>query len=297
MKFAFLAACCLLVPLFAQPQQLTTVEQPEHWVSLSDPASAKHWTGGIGVAVPDKAWKFENGVLHLASPKLGGSLFTEAQFDNFDLVFEWRIAPGGNTGVKYLSVPGRIHPDTMTGMQPWYQRLWIGGAIFAVFLVGLIWRPGMLKDAWPYRIALAIGVFMGLQVAALGWGLARGRSVAEKQPPGFEYQLIDDASSAVQHPEHNTGALYDLIGPSENKAQPVGEWNESRILVQGNHVEHWLNGSKIAEYELGSDALKQAVARSKFRIIEGFAEKKPGLIELQNHGTEAWFRNMRIRKL
>jgi len=59
--------------------------------------------------------------------------------------------------------------------------------------------------------------------------------------------------------------------------RPIGEWNASRVLVKGNHVEHWLNGRKVVEYELGSRRLKAAIAKSKFKDVAGFGDEVPGI--------------------
>jgi len=126
--------------------------------------------------------------------------------------------------------------------------------------------------------------------------------VTEDRPsaPGQEYQMIDDARNpdARVGPHRATGSFYDVLPPSDDKPlKPAGEWNQSRVLIQGNHVEHWLNGKKVLAYELGSDALKTAVARSKFKNAPGFGEKIKGHIMLTDHGDECWFRNIKIREL
>ena len=84
--------------------------------------------------------------------------------------------------------------------------------------------------------------------------------VTEDRPaaPGHEYQMIDDAAAEVIKlgPRHMTAAFYDVLPPSApTPTRPAGEWNQSRVVVQGGHVEHWLNGKKVLEYELGSDAV------------------------------------------
>jgi hypothetical protein len=117
---------------------------------------------------------------------------------------------------------------------------------------------------------------------------------------GCEYQMLDDE----KHPDgkrggglHQTGGLYDLIAPLEKKASPVGEWNASRIVVKGNKVEHWLNGGKTAEFELGSEGLLTLVAKSKYKGAAGFGTKKKSPILLQDHGDAAEFRNLKLRTL
>jgi hypothetical protein len=114
--------------------------------------------------------------------------------------------------------------------------------------------------------------------------------------PGPEYQMIDDA---IEEPvKRQTASLYDILPPKKDKPlKPVGEWNHSRVLVKGNHVEHWLNGAKALEYEIGSAELKAAIAQSKFKDVENFCEKVKGHILLTDHIDEAWFRNLKIREL
>jgi hypothetical protein len=96
---------------------------------------------------------------------------------------------------------------------------------------------------------------------------------------------------------HLTASFYDVLAPAHTKVKPPGEINSSRILVKGNHVEHWLNGTKVLEYECGSEAVKAAVAASKFKDTAGFGDKVKAHLLLQDHNGEVWFRNVRIREL
>jgi hypothetical protein len=116
---------------------------------------------------------------------------------------------------------------------------------------------------------------------------------------GFEYQMLDDSLHEDNKvPSHRAGALYDLIPPNGNKVlKPVGEWNSSTIIFRGNHGEHWLNGQKIVEFELGTPVMDSLLAKSKYRDIKGFAEKRAGHIVLQDHVDEVFFRNIKIRRL
>jgi hypothetical protein len=116
---------------------------------------------------------------------------------------------------------------------------------------------------------------------------------------GFEYQMLDDSLHEDNKvPSHRAGALYDLIPPNGNKIlKPVGEWNTSTIVFRGNHGEHWLNGQKIVEFELGTPLMDSLLAKSKYRDIKGFADKRAGHIVLQDHVDEVFFRNIKIRRL
>ena len=117
---------------------------------------------------------------------------------------------------------------------------------------------------------------------------------------GHEYQVLDDDEhpDAKNGPIRQAGSLYSLFPPNEAKRlAPVGQYNSARLLVQGSHVEHWLNGAKVVEYDLGSPALRQAIAASKYKDIPRFGTKFSTRILIQDHGDEVWFRNLKIRQL
>ena len=116
---------------------------------------------------------------------------------------------------------------------------------------------------------------------------------------GFEYQILDDD----RHPDgklasHRAGALYDLIAPSRpTHVHPVGEWNQSKLVFKGNHGEHWLNGEKLLEFDLGTARMDSCLAKSKFRSLPWFGERRRGHIILQDHGDEVYFKNIKVRDL
>ena len=124
---------------------------------------------------------------------------------------------------------------------------------------------------------------------------------------GPEYQVIDDKGylDAEGKPyklkdTQMTGADYDMIPPADfNVVKPVGEWNKGRIVVNKNHVEHYLNGKKMVEYEYGSEAWKALVAKSKFANWPYATPHAKGKIALQNHSPKerVWYRNVQIREL
>lgn len=116
---------------------------------------------------------------------------------------------------------------------------------------------------------------------------------------GFEYQVLDDSLNEDNKvATHRAGALYDLIAPNEDKhLEPVGRWNRSRIVFRGNHGEHWLNGRKVVEFELGSPRMDSLLARSKYRSLAGFADRRAGHIVLQDHNEDASYRSLKIRIL
>lgn len=118
----------------------------------------------------------------------------------------------------------------------------------------------------------------------------------------LEMQVLDDACHPdAAFPSHRAGALYDLYVPADLEAvRPAGEWNRARVVADGPRIEHWLNGVKIVEAEVGSAEWDARVAASKFRDVDTFpayGTRLGGVIGVQDHGDALWVRNVRVRPL
>ena len=115
---------------------------------------------------------------------------------------------------------------------------------------------------------------------------------------GPEMQVLDNSC----HPDakiykHKAGDLYDLIAGDSTVVKPAGEWNVARLVNQSGHVEHWLNGVKLVEYDNTGDGWRKQIANSKFKDMPRFGKSTAGHIALQDHGDAVWYRNIRIREL
>jgi len=222
-----LTSAALSVSGAAQPNDLTTEEKADGWHLLFNGKNLDGWIAIGKTAAPEKGWVVEEGTLKHVDKGGGGDIVTVDSYDDFELTWEWKVAPAANGGLKYNL------PDPKKGI-------------------------------------------------------------------GCEYQLIDDAGNPDGQRggrKHQTASLYDVIEPSPAaKTSAVGQWNSSRILVKGNHAEHWLNGVKTVEFEFGSEELKAGVAKSKFKDTPGWGIKTKSPILLQDHGDEISFRSIKIRK-
>ncbi len=117
---------------------------------------------------------------------------------------------------------------------------------------------------------------------------------------GPEYQLLDDAGFQKKvEPYQKAGSNYGMQAPNEaiKILKPVGEWNTTRIVVKGTHVEHWLNGRKIVEFERWTPAWKAERDAGKWKEYPDYGMAKTGRIALQDHGSVFWFRNVKIHPL
>jgi hypothetical protein len=224
--------CAAASAVAGDSNTLTPAEAAAGWKLLFDGTTAKGWRGDAHKEFPSNRWLVKDGCLCIEATgsEHANDLVTTEKFGDFDLKFEWKISPAGNSGVKYFVNEGK--PGSRSGV-------------------------------------------------------------------GYEYQVLDDDKNedSQNGPKRQAGAVYYLIAPNDQKhLKPVGEFNEGEIIVHGKHVEHWLNGAKIVEFELGSQELKEAIANSKFKSIKGYGEKIPTVILLQDHGSPVWFRNLKIRE-
>jgi hypothetical protein len=198
------------------------------WTVLFDGKSTDAWRGYKRDSFPEKGWAIDNGALKTV---VGGDrvdLITKEKYKDFELELEWRVSPGGNSGIIYL----------------------------------------VTEDQ------------------------------SETYQTGPEMQVLDDEKHRDgKNSLTSAGSLYALIAPGTKKLQPVGGWNEARLVIRNGKVEHWLNGAKLLEYELGSEQLKGLIAQSKFKDMPRFAQNREGHIALQHHGEEVWYRNIRVRRL
>ena len=115
---------------------------------------------------------------------------------------------------------------------------------------------------------------------------------------GPEYQILDNTKhNDGKKPETSAASCYALYACSEDATKPVGEWNESKLVVNNNKIEHWLNGKKVVEYTIGSDDWNKRIAASKFKDWKEFGKHSKGHIAFQDHGDDVWYKNIKVKNL
>lgn len=234
---ALLLAVAAAVPACAQqatksageppPNTLTAEERAAGWRLLFDGRTTNGWRGFRQDRVPD-GWTVEDGTLTRAAA--GGDIVTVDEFENFELTLEWKVEPGGNSGIFF-----RVVEDD---------------------------------------------------------------DVRQTYHSGPEMQVLDNA----RHPDGRSpltsaGANYGLHAPVRDVSRPAGEWNRVRLVVNGAHVEHWLSGVKVVEYELWTEDWERRVRESKFVEWPRYGRARVGRIALQDHGDRVWYRNIKVREL
>ena len=212
--------------------ELTEAEQAAGWRLLFDGSTTNGWRGFQRQDFPTNGWVVADGCLKRIAKSC--DIITEETFLDFELIWEWKIAKKGNSGVKYLVDEARL--DKKIGK---------------------------------------------VSVHALG----------------NEYQMLDDSSFPGLSRKNLTASWYSVLEPHDAKPKPAGEFNQSRLIINGNHVEHWRNGSKVLEYDLGTAATATLISLSNFKNVPGYAEKKRTPILFQDHGSDVWFRDIKIREL
>ena len=209
---------------------LTPQEIADGWQLLWDGKTFEGWHTFNKDSVI--GWEIKDGLL--ISLGLGGDyandIVTDKEYQNFELSIDWKLSPGGNSGLFYYALEGK-HPEI-------------------------------------YAIAP-------------------------------EYQLVDDLGFPDKLEEwQKTAALYGMYTADSVKTlKPIGEFNNSRIVVNNNHVEHWLNGEKVLEYQLWTDDWNKRVKEGKWKDFPDFASAKTGKIGIQDHGQSNSFRNIKIKVL
>ncbi len=207
------------------PNSLTPDERSSGWRLLFDGRTGAGWRGFKSDTLPS-GWSVVEGALTRVGE--AGDIVTRDKFRNFELALEWKIAPGGNSGIFY--------------------------------------RASEDDDA-------------------IYWTAP-------------EMQVLDDAGHRDgQSRLTAAGSDYGISPSPAGVVKPAGEWNRVRIVVNGNHVEQWLNDVKVVEYELGSPDWEARVKASKFAPHPHYGRNTEGYIGLQDHGDRVAFRNIKIRVL
>ncbi|MDK2837781.1 MAG: hypothetical protein PWR15_850 [Bacteroidota bacterium] len=225
-----LLAACTPAP---KNNVLTEAEKAEGWKLLFDGKTLDGWRdyNGDSLTAP---WIVEDGCIRAkgSGSDASGYIVTDTIYENFELVWDWKIAEGGNSGMLYHVVE----------------------------------NP---KFKVPYVT-------------------------------GPEYQLIDDFGFPEPLEDwQKTAADYAMHVPDPSKTiiKPAGEWNTSKIVFDNGHVEHWLNGEKVLEFEAWTDDWFEKKNSGKWKDAPEYGLARKGVICLQDHGSAAWFRNIKIKEL
>ncbi|MBS1596659.1 MAG: DUF1080 domain-containing protein [Bacteroidetes bacterium] len=222
----------MLLSFFIPSQQpsntLTAAEKKAGWVLLFDGKTTDAWRTFKNL--PDDSWTIANGELICKKDGVTNraDLVTKEEYASFELVFDWKLEKGSNSGLLYHVL--ETHESS-------YET-------------------------------------------------------------GPEYQLIDDLGMTDKLENwQKSGADYAMHPPSKIAAKPAGQYNHTRILVNGAHVEHWLNGVKVADFTAWTPEWEKLKAEGKWKDYPDYGKAKSGLIAIQDHGGGIRFKNMKIRKI
>lgn len=225
---AALAASLLLACTRRHAEQAAPSESPDAVEAGFRAVPITAWRSYRGDSLPS-GWQMVDGALTRVGR--GGDIVTRDTFANFELRLDWKISPGGNSGVMY-----RVR-DPVDSAEATYMS-------------------------------------------------------------GPEMQILDDSGHGDgRNRLTSAGSDYGLHAAPAGVVHPVGEWNSVRMIVNGAHVEYWLNGQKVVDYELWTDEWRRLVAGSKFRAWPQFGMAHAGRVALQDHGDRVAFRNIRIKVL
>lgn len=207
------------------PNTLTAEEKKAGWKLLFDGKTTAGWRAYNADTMPS-GWQAVDGILTRVSA--AADIITKDQYGDFELTLDWKLGPGGNSGLFYRAVEGLD---------------------------------------WIYNGAP-------------------------------EYALLDDAGHNDGKREiTSAGSVHSVYPSPRGVVKPAGEWNTSRVVAKGTHIEHWLNGQKIIEYEQGSPDWVSHVQAGKFGRQPNYGKAMKGYIGLQEHGGRAEFKNIKIREL
>jgi hypothetical protein len=267
MPYALLLAASLAS---AQHNQLTPEEKAAGWKLLFDGRTLEAFRDPRAMTPAGDSWTVADGCIQATKrPRIREDLVTRESFGDFELAWEWKVEPRGNSGVKYRIQDFILLVDSRRPKGVRFEQ--------------------QVHEASKERFARK-----DIQAA----------DRTEEYVVGFEYQMIDDQwhPDAKNGDTHTSGALYDMIAPSQLAARPAGEWNQSRLVVRGDRVEHWLNGVQVVKGTLADPAIAARIARrwSVAPVVEralSLRERPRTPISLQNHNDVAWFRNLKVRAL
>ena len=235
MKKGFIAALAstfLLTSFTSDNEQkdntLSKKEKKEGWVLLFDGTTMNGWRAYKNRE--SEGWDVKNGELYCKQEgvKKRADLITNNQYENYELLIDWKISPKKNSGIIYMATE----------------------------------ENGASYESGP------------------------------------EYQLIDDLGYPDKLSDKQlSGANYDMQAPGAKVSKPAGEFNHTKIVINKGHVEHWLNGTKVVDYQLWTPEWEQQKANSKWKDVKPYGMSKSGHIALQDHGGGVAFKNIKIKPL